>query len=59
VLAATTNNEGVYTFTVSPSLKTYRVIPSKDGYSFAPIDKALTGIYDDQKDVDFVANKTP
>jgi tetratricopeptide (TPR) repeat protein len=59
VLAATTNNEGVYTFTVSPSLKTYRVIPSKDGYSFAPIDKALTGIHDDQQDVDFVANKTP
>ena len=59
VLAATTNNEGVYTFTVSPSLKTYRVIPSKDGYSFAPIDKALTGIHDDQNDVDFVANKTP
>ena len=59
VLAATTNNEGVFTFTVSPSLKTYRVIPSKDGYSFAPIDKALTGIHDDQKDVDFIANKAP
>jgi hypothetical protein len=59
VLAATTNNEGVYSFTVAPSLKTYRVIPSKDGYAFLPIDKALTGLRDDQKDVDFVGSKTP
>src|SRR6185369_2177297 len=51
VLAATTNNEGIYTFTVAPSLKTYRVIPSKDGFAFAPIDKALTGLRDDRKDV--------
>ena len=59
VLAATTNNEGVYTFTVTPSLKTYRVIPSKDGFAFAPIDKALTGLRDDQTDVDFVGSKAP
>ncbi len=34
VMAATTDNEGNYSFKVAPSQKTYRVIPSKDGYTF-------------------------
>lgn len=57
VLAATTDSEGIYAFTVAPSQKTYRVIPSKDGYSFAPLDRTFGALIDDQKDVDFVASK--
>ena len=57
VLAATTDSEGIYSFTVAPSQKTYRVIPSKDGYSFAPLDRTFAALIDDQKDVDFVASR--
>ena len=56
VLAATTDVEGRYSFTVTPSQRTYRVIPSKDGYTFTPIDRALVGLIDDQKEIDFVAS---
>lgn len=54
VIAATTDTNGVYSFTVSASEKTYRLIPSRDGYTFAPIDRTLTGLFDDQKAIDFV-----
>jgi len=57
VLAATTDSEGNYSFTVAPSQKTYRVIPSKDGYSFAPLDRALAALIEDQRGVDFVGSK--
>ncbi len=57
VLAATSDNDGYYSFTVAPSQKSYRVIPSKDGYTFAPIDRAFAGLYVDQKDIDFVGSK--
>lgn len=57
VLAATTDSDGNYSFTVAPSQKTYRVIPSKDGYSFAPLDRTFAALIDDQRDVDFVASK--
>ncbi|HEY2962783.1 MAG TPA: TPM domain-containing protein [Pyrinomonadaceae bacterium] len=57
VIAATTDSEGNYSFTVAPSQKTYRVIPSKDGFSFAPLDRTLAALIDDQKDVDFVGSK--
>ncbi len=58
VLTATTDNEGNYSFTVAtPSQKTYRIIPSKDGYSFAPVDKIFAGLFDDQRDIDFVGTK--
>jgi tetratricopeptide (TPR) repeat protein len=57
VLAATTDSEGNYSFTVAPSTKTYRVIPSKDGYTFTPLDKTFAALIDDQRDVDFVASK--
>jgi tetratricopeptide (TPR) repeat protein len=57
VLAATTDSEGNYSFTVVPSQKTYRVIPSKDGYTFTPVDKTFAALIDDQRDVDFVAAK--
>jgi tetratricopeptide (TPR) repeat protein len=57
VLASTTDNEGNYSFTVAPSQKTYRVIPSKEGYTFAPMDRAFPGLYEDQKEIDFVGTK--
>jgi len=57
VMAATTDNEGVYSFKVAPSEKTYRVIPSKEGYVFTPIDRALPGLFEDLKEIDFVASK--
>jgi len=57
VLAATTNNEGNYSFTVAPSQKGYRLVPSKDGYSFTPVDRNLAALIDDQGDVNFVASK--
>lgn len=57
VIAATTDTEGNYSFTVAPSQKTYRVIPSKDGYSFAPLDRTFAALIDDQRNVDFVASK--
>jgi hypothetical protein len=54
VLSATTDIDGNYTFVVPPSTQTYRVIPSKDGFTFAPVDKMLTGFIEDQLAVDFV-----
>ena len=57
VMAATTDNEGIYSFKVAPTEKTYRVIPSKDGYTFTPIDRALPGLFEDLKEIDFVASK--
>jgi tetratricopeptide (TPR) repeat protein len=57
VMAATTDNEGIYSFKVAPSEKTYRVIPSKDGYTFTPLDRALPGLFEDLKEIDFVASK--
>ena len=57
VIAATTDSEGIYSFTVAPSQKTYRVIPSKEGFSFAPLDKTLAALIEDQKGVDFVGSK--
>ena len=59
VLASTTDSEGNYHFSVAPSQRTYRVIPSKDGYTFAPVDKALAGLNEDQKEIDFVATPNP
>ncbi|HEU4710259.1 MAG TPA: TPM domain-containing protein [Pyrinomonadaceae bacterium] len=59
VLSATSDNDGSYTFTVAaPSAtKTYRIIPSKDGYTFSPVDKALSRLVDDLGDIDFVGIK--
>jgi tetratricopeptide (TPR) repeat protein len=60
VLASTTDNDGYYSFNVAPSQKTYRLIPSKDGYSFSPIDKVFPGLINDQTGVDFTGtNRSP
>jgi tetratricopeptide (TPR) repeat protein len=57
VIATTTDSDGKYSFTAAPSQKTYRVIPSKDGYSFTPLDRTFAALVDDQRQVDFVASK--
>jgi uncharacterized membrane protein YgcG/tetratricopeptide (TPR) repeat protein len=57
VMAATTDNEGIYSFKVAPSEKTYRVIPSKEGLVFTPIDRTLPGLFEDLKTIDFVGGK--
>ena len=59
VLTSTTDSEGSYSFTVAApsSKKTYRIIPSKDGYTFGPIDKAFAGLLDDQTDINFVGTR--
>ena len=57
VIAATTDNKGNYSFKVAPSQKTYRVIPSMEGYTFTPIDRTLNGLVDDLKEIDFVGSK--
>jgi tetratricopeptide (TPR) repeat protein len=59
VIASTTDTNGNYSFTVTPSQKTYRVIPSKDGFTFAPIDRAFVGLFEDQKGIDFVGTTRP
>lgn len=57
VIAATTDNDGYYSFKVAPSQKTYRVIPSKEGYTFAPLDRTLPGLFEDLKEIDFAGSK--
>jgi tetratricopeptide (TPR) repeat protein/uncharacterized membrane protein YgcG len=56
VLASTTDDQGNYSFTVASSSAThsYRVIPSKDGFAFEPVDKVLPLANDDMKELDFV-----
>jgi hypothetical protein len=58
VLASTTDSEGNYSFNVAPSQRTYRLIPSKDGYTFTPVDKAFAGLNEDQKEIDFAGTST-
>jgi tetratricopeptide (TPR) repeat protein/uncharacterized membrane protein YgcG len=56
VLASTTDEQGNYSFTVAASTATraYRIIPSKDGLAFEPVDKVLPIMGDDVKELDFV-----
>jgi uncharacterized membrane protein YgcG/tetratricopeptide (TPR) repeat protein len=55
VLASTTNEEGNYSFKVAPSTYSYRLIPSKDGFTFDPMDKVLAGATEDHSGLNFVA----
>nr|AUN36090.1 TPR domain protein TonB system component [uncultured bacterium] len=57
VMAATTDNDGNYSFKVAASEKTYRVIPSKEGFAFSPIDRTLPGLFEDLKEINFVGSK--
>ena len=61
VLAATTDGLGGYSFLISPTQLSYRIIPSKDGYTFTPLDRVLAGVNEDQKRIDFVGarNRAP
>lgn len=56
VLASTTDEQGNYSFTVasSSSTRSYRVIPTKDGLMFDPVDRVLPTVSDDVKELDFV-----
>jgi tetratricopeptide (TPR) repeat protein len=58
VIAATTDTNGYYSFTVPPSEKAYRLIPSKDGLTFAPIDRSFANLFDDKKSIDFVGTSS-
>ena len=56
VLASTTDEQGNYSFTVATSSATrsYRIIPSKDGLTFEPVDRVQSIVSDDVKELDFV-----
>jgi tetratricopeptide (TPR) repeat protein len=56
VLASTTDDQGNYSFNVAPSTSThsYRIIPSRDGFTFEPVDRVLPVVGEDQKELDFV-----
>jgi uncharacterized membrane protein YgcG/Flp pilus assembly protein TadD len=57
VLASTTDAHGDFSFSVAPSVsaRSYRIIPSKDGFTFDPVDRVLPVSIDDFTDLDFVA----
>ena len=57
VLATTTDKEGYYSFKVAPSQKTYRILPSLDGYAFSPFDRTLPTLFEDLRGIDFVGSK--
>ncbi len=57
VLTTNTDDRGVYSFTVAPSDSGYRIIPSRNGFSFDPGDKVLTAVIGDVKDANFVATR--
>jgi len=59
VLASTTDADGNYSFTVSPSQKPFRLVPSKDGLAFDPIDKTVVMFTEDRKAIDFVGKEQP
>ena len=59
VLASTTDTNGNFSFTVAPSQKTYRLIPSKDGFTFTPVDRTFAGLFDDQNEIEFVGTGRP
>ena len=59
VLASTTDEQGIYSFKVAPSSHNYRLIPSKDGFKFEPVDRLLPGVSEDQKELDFVGVTKP
>ena len=57
VITATTDNDGNYSFKVAPSQKKYRLIPSKEGYTFTPVDRTLPTLFEDLREIDFVGSK--
>ena len=55
VLASTTNEQGMFSFKVAASTNSYRLIPSKDGFVFDPVDKVLASASEDSSGLNFVA----
>ena len=55
-VAATTNVNGEYTLSAAPN-GTYFVVPSRPGFTFAPISRTVTVRNADVLNVDFVANQ--
>ncbi|HLE62913.1 MAG TPA: TPM domain-containing protein [Pyrinomonadaceae bacterium] len=54
VLVSTTDHQGNFSFNVSPSQRNYRLVPSKEGYQFDPVDRAIIAFSEDLKEIDFV-----
>ena len=56
VLASTTDDQGNYSFTLAASSATrsYRIIPSREGLVFEPVDRVQLIVSDDVKELDFV-----
>lgn len=54
VLTKTTDDLGNYSFTVAPSDHGFRIIPSRDGFTFEPVDKVLSRVSGEVKDLNFV-----
>jgi hypothetical protein len=59
VLTTTTDERGNYSFTVAPSDHGYRIIPSRDGFTFAPADRLLPSVSGDVKEMNFIATPSP
>ncbi len=59
VIATTTDSEGKYSFVVTASEKPVRILPSKEGYVFAPVDKSIVIFSEDKKEIDFVGTAPP
>jgi uncharacterized membrane protein YgcG/tetratricopeptide (TPR) repeat protein len=59
VLSSTTDVDGNYSFIVAASAQGYRIIPSKEGFTFAPLDRVLPRLTEEQKAVDFVGAAVP
>jgi uncharacterized membrane protein YgcG/tetratricopeptide (TPR) repeat protein len=59
VLTTTTDDQGNYSFTVAPSDHGFRIIPSRDGFTFEPVDKVLSRVSGEVKDLNFVATPNP
>ena len=61
VLTATTDDQGNFSFTVAVSRpsRSYRIIPSKDGFGFEPVDRTVPVLRDDVKELNFVGKASP
>ena len=61
VLASTTDDQGEFSFTVAAAstARSYRIIPSKDGFVFEPADRVLPIVRDDVKELIFVGTISP
>jgi len=59
VLTTTTNELGNYSFTVAPSEQGYRIIPSRNGFIFEPLDRLLPSVSGDLKELNFTGTPAP